>query len=124
VDKDFSRQFTKCPQCGSEERFLEQLGQELKERGLARPEWSFHMDVREGLVIDQTKEAAIPIGSEVPSYGFKTDICMDCGCMYAVDITRGDIKKPPPPTQIIAPQNRAQRRRDSREGGQPPFSLS
>ncbi len=117
MDKDFHRTFTKCPCCESENRFLEQLGDELKERGLARQEWNFHMDVKQGVVIDQTKEAAIPIGSELPSYGFITDICMDCGCIYAIDLTRLDVKKSLPPAQPLIPPNRAQRRRDAREPG-------
>ena len=122
MDKDFSRQFTTCPACGSEDRFFEVMGNELKERGLAREEWGMHLDVKQGVVVDQTKEAAIPIGSEVPSFIFKTDICMDCGCVYAIDITRNDVKKTPaaPPPQM---PNRAQRRRDDREGPTP-FSLS
>lgn len=122
MDKDFHKTFTKCPCCGSEDRFLEQLGNELKERGLTGEDWAMHMDVRQGVVVDKTKEAAIPIGSEVPGYGFMTDICMDCGCVHAIDITRSDVKKtiaPAPPM----PPNRAQRRRDAREGGLP-FSLS
>lgn len=124
MDKDFTRQFTKCPCCGSEDRFLEQLGNELKARGLAREEWNFHLDVKQGVVVDQTKAANIPIGSEVPGYGLITDICMDCGCVYAVDITRYDVEKSIPPTSAIPP-NRAQRRRDSRDGGLiNPFSSS
>ena len=124
MDKDFKRQFTKCPCCGGEDRFLEQLGNELKARGLAREDWNFHLDVKQGVVVDPTKAEAIPIGSEVPSYGYMTDICMDCGCVYAVDLTRNDVKKTIAPTQMIPP-NRAQRRRMGREGsGQPPFSLS
>jgi len=114
MDKDFHRKFTKCPCCGSEDRFLEQLGNELKERGLAREEWHFHLDVKQGVVLDQTKEAAIPIGSEVPGYGLITDICMNCGCIYAIDLTRKDVKKtiaPAPPMP-----NRAQRRRDTKDG--------
>lgn len=140
MNKNFHKQFDKCPVCllreelakilgkpelilgtGSD-RFLEQLGNELKARGLAREEWSFHLDVKQGVVVDQTKEAAIPIGSEVPGYGYMTDICMDCGCIYAIDLTRNDVKKsiaPQPPMQ----PNRAQRRRDAR-GGELPFSLS
>lgn len=124
MDKDFHREFTKCPCCGSEERFLEQLGDELKARGLAREDWNFHLDVRTGVVADPTKEAAIPIGSEVPGYGLKTDICMDCGCVYAIDILRSDAKKSVIPQQM-APPNRADRRRMDREGGPPfPFSKS
>ena len=123
MDKEFTRQFTKCPCCGSEDRFLEKLGDELKERGLTRDDWKFHLDVRKGVVVDKTKEAAIPIGSEVPEYGLITDICMDCGCLYAVDITRSNVKKSIAPPQPIPPQNRSQRRRDQKSG-QSPFSLS
>ena len=118
MNEDFSRQFTKCPCCGSERRFLEQLGEEIRARGLTREEWKFHMDVREGVVIDKVKEASILIGAEVPTFAFMTDICSECGCIYATDITRGNVRKPAP--QI---PNRAQRRRDAREGGNP-FSLS
>ena len=123
MDKDFHKEFTKCPCCGSEDRFLEQLGNELKDRGLAREEWNMHYDIRQGVVLDQTKEAAIPIGSEVPGYGIMTDICMDCGCIYAIDLTRSDVKKSIAPLPPMMPPNRAQRRRDHRDGGLP-FSLS
>ncbi len=125
MDKDFHREFTKCPCCGSEDRFLEQLGNELKARGLAREEWNMHLDVKQGVVVDQTKEAAIPIGSEVPGYGYMIDICIDCGCVYAIDLTRNDVKKTIAPQQQ-APPNRAQRRRMGKEGPQPinPFSMS
>lgn len=124
MDKDLHRQFAKCPCCGSEDRFLEQLGNELKERGLAREEWNFHMDVRQGHVVDPNKEDAIPIGSEVPGYGFKTDICMDCGCVYAIDIKRSDVKKTIAPVPPLPP-NRAQRRRGDKDGGLiNPFSSS
>ena len=85
MDKDFKRQFTKCPCCRSEDRFLEQLGGELKARGLAREDWNFHLEVKQGVVVDPTKEAAIPIGSEVPGYGIMTDICMDCGCVLKAE---------------------------------------
>ena len=68
---------------------------------------------------------AIPIGSEVPGYGIMTDVCMDCGCVYATDLTRNDVKKSIAPAQAIPP-NRAQRRRTGKEGPQPinPFSKS
>lgn len=125
MDKDFHRTFTKCPYCGSEDRFLELLGQEMKDRGLAREEWNFHLDVRQGAVIDKAKEDAIPIGSEAPFYNFMTDICMNCGCIYAIDLTRTDVKKSIAPAPLIPP-NRAQRRRDSRDQGllTNPFSTS
>jgi len=114
MEKDFHRTFTKCPCCGSEDRFLEQLGNELKDRGLAREEWSFHLDVKQGVVLDQTKVAAIPIGSEVPGYGLITDICMNCGCVYAIDLTRDDAESSIAPVPPMP--NRAQRRRDAKDG--------
>lgn len=120
MEKDFHRTFTKCPCCGGENRFFEQMADEMKERGLARPEWHFRYDMRDGIVVDPQKVASIPIGSEVPQYGFATDICIDCGCIYAIDIVRTNSKKPAP---LAVPPNRAQRRRDSREG-ELPFSTS
>jgi len=125
MDKDFHRSFNKCPCCGSEDRFFEQLGNSLKERGLAREEWDFRLEISQGFVVDPAKEAAIPIGSEIPGYGIMTDICMNCGCVYAIDLTRNDAKKSIAPAQPIPP-NRAQRRRMGREGPTPinPFSKS
>ena len=61
MEKDFNKQFTKCPCCGSEDRFLEQLGNELKERGLARKEWGMYMDIRQGVVVDHAKEVVAEI---------------------------------------------------------------
>jgi len=53
-----------------------------------------------------------------------TDICMDCGCVYAINLTRLEAKKSiaslPPP----GPPNRAQRRRNDRAGLIGPFSSS
>ncbi len=112
MNKNFNRDFTNCPACGSTDRFFEQLGQELIDRKLTGDKWYFSYESRSGPVVDQTKEPAYPIGTEVPTFGITTDVCMDCGCMYAIHLGRGDVKKPAPP--MI---NRAQRRRDMREQG-------
>lgn len=140
MEKDFHKEFKKCPVCKLREelakilgkpdlklgdgsdRFLEQLGKEMKDRGLAREEWNIHLQAKQGPVLDPTKEAAIPIGSEIPGYDFKTDICMDCGCIYAIELRRLDIKKSPAPPQLIPP-NRATRRRLGGDKSSP-FSLS
>jgi len=97
MDKDFSKVFNSCPACGSTERFLESLANELKERGIARKEWNITFDHREGAVVDPAKEAAIPIGSEVPIYVIDTDICLNCGCVYAIRLGRGMARKTIPP---------------------------
>lgn len=116
MDNDFQRDFTKCPVCESEDRFLEQLGNELKERGLARPEWNMRWDFRQGVVVDQQKSAATPIGSELPGFEVATDICMNCGCVYATILKRLSGKIGLAPQQPIVP-NRADRRRMEKLGG-------
>jgi len=124
MDKDFHRTFTKCPCCGGEDRFMEKLGEELKAKGMAREEWNFHLDIKQGVVIDSAMANSIPIGSEVPGYGFMTDICMDCGCIYAIDLLRNDAKSR---IDLTSPMpNRGQRRRDAREQSKlfHPFSRS
>ena len=114
MDKEFNRTFDKCPCCDSTSRFFEELGKELKERKLAGDDWNYRYESRSGPVFDQTKEPAYPIGTEIPTFGIITDVCMDCGCMYAVDLRRGNVKKPAP---IAAPPNRALRRRIEKEQG-------
>ena len=88
MDKDFNKVFELCPSCGSPSRFLETLSQELKDRGLARPEWNLRLDVRDGVVLDDNKVALMPIGIKIPGYHIETDVCMDCGTVYAVRIAR------------------------------------
>jgi len=109
MDKNFHKEFTKCPNCGSGQRFCEQLGQELKDRGLARPGWTFSYDVRSGMVIDanftQTRMFA---GATLPGFAIAIDICMDCGTLYAVRLNRLDGKVKPMPKQghpIVPPTN-------------------
>ena len=100
MDKQFHKTFSQCPNCGSDQRFCEQLAKEMKERGLARLEWRYSYDVREGVVIDPTKQAQIPIGSVIPGFHIALDICMDCGALYAIELIRLDAKvsvMPPPP---------------------------
>ena len=117
MDKHFHREFKQCPCCGGEERFFEQLCNELKAKGWAREEFHFHLDMSRGVVLDKTKEATIPIGSEVPGYGIMTDICMNCGCLYATDLMRNDVKKSVDVSNKIPPRQ---------GGGLPrmPFSTS
>lgn len=103
MDKDFHREFTKCPQCGSEDRFFEQLANEAKKKGLAGENWQFHFQIVEGVVVDPAKAAGALIGSEAPGFGIMTDVCMDCGCIYAIDLTRIDKKKQLPSAQNVPP---------------------
>ena len=73
MDKDFNRTFDTCPNCGSDLRFLEQLGLEIKERGLAREDFRQCYEAKQGVVIDQSKAILLPIGAKLPGYAITTD---------------------------------------------------
>lgn len=109
MEKDFSKQFDSCPVCGGTNRFCEQLGKESKENNRARKEWNFAYDARQGVAVDPVKAAGIPIGMELPGFYIQTDVCMDCGCVYATVLkrlsARQEVKEMP------QQMNREQRRR-------------
>ena len=83
MEVDVSREFKHCPNCGSDRRFFERLGKQLKDLGYARPEWEFCLDLKGGPVCDDKMISKIPYGAELPGYAFKTDICENCGTVYA-----------------------------------------
>jgi len=95
MDKNFHREFNSCPNCGSTQRFCEQLGEELKEAGMAREEWFFCYDTRQGVVMDKAKQSKLLIGSTLPGFIIHTDICMDCGTIYVTFTARLDGKATP-----------------------------
>jgi len=106
MDKNFQATFDQCPNCGSDQRFCEQLGQELKDRGLARPDWTFNYDVRNGVVMDgKYTQIHILSGATLPGFTIATDICMDCGTLYAVRLNRleGEMKPMPRQGPIMPP---------------------
>ncbi len=86
-------EFKKCPNCSSELRFAEQLAGELKSKGWAMPDFTFCLQIVRTPIIDKRVQAKIPIGSSVPGMHIHTDICMECGTVYAVRIMREDVKK-------------------------------
>jgi len=84
------KEFPECPVCGSKERLLETLAQDLKDRGLASKDWDFHYDSRQGVVIEQKSQHKMLIGAKIPAYHINTDICMACGCVYATSFDVGE----------------------------------
>ena len=106
MEKDFRKKFDLCPVCGSDRQFLKELGDELKERGLARPEWNMRYDSRQGIVFDQDRQTIFPIGISLPGYYIMTDICMDCGTVYAVEMGRIEGKTAAhEPSKVLPPQH-------------------
>ena len=92
MDKDFHKTFLQCPVCGSPDRFYESLAQELKDAGRASKDFrAFHI-LSQGTIIDQNKTALLPIGARVPAATVATDVCMNCGCVYAVELHRQEAR--------------------------------
>ena len=92
--------FDQCPVCGSTKRFGESLANEIRERGLASEDFRFYVTIHQGAVVDKSKERSIPIGSEFPVLIACTDICLDCGTLYAVQLQRDTVKK----TLVVPPR--------------------
>ncbi len=114
-EKQEVKTFDKCPCCGSEHQFFGDIVKRMKEQGLVKDDWNFCYDQRTGPVASEQMLKVLAQGSKIPSYFFKTDICSDCGCIYATKLIEGVAEKRPQivlPTNI--PMNRADRRRMER----------
>ena len=92
MDKDFNKTFTQCPNCGSPDRFMESLGQELKDRKIANDKLQTFFSQVQGTLLDQRMTDRIPIGSSLPGFIVATDICTECGTIYAVKLIRTEGK--------------------------------
>lgn len=115
-----------CPVCGSDRRFFESIGEELKQRGLLSDDTESYYEMKAGAVGSKGMIAKLVIGASVPAFGVGTDICLGypdkpCGNIYAVRIERTNVKKSLAPIQILP--NRAQRRHGGNGGfGFPPVN--
>lgn len=101
--ENIDKKFETCPVCGSKERFFETLAQELKDLGFARDIFQMHKDYLTGVVIDKAREQSMPIGSEVPTFEVRTDICLDCGNVYAISLVSGKAKKEAAGPKLVLP---------------------
>ena len=95
---EIESKFNKCPCCGSERRFVEEMASEVKEKGWMEKAMNFFALFINGIVKSNNTliENKIPVGSSVPTYGIGLDACMDCGCIYAVKLVRDEAKKTVP----------------------------
>lgn len=92
MDKDYAKRFPVCPNCSGTDRFMEQLGQELKDRGLTPPETRVYMESKDGTLMNDKMVSRLPIGAIIPGFHIATDICMTCGTIYAVELVRTEGK--------------------------------
>ncbi len=103
------RKFTKCPYCGSEERYFEGIIKVLKERKLiAENVACFDFQRQQGVALSPEKINTMPIGTELPAFDRIEDTCCDCGAVYAVLLAKPEVRKSLTPVTIMP--NRAQRR--------------
>lgn len=97
----FTKTFDKCPGCGSTERFFEGIANELKGRKLIGEKNILVYDEQKGVCGGDRLIAKIPIGGKVPTFGLQTDICSNCGMVYATRIVEDEavksIDRIPPP---------------------------
>ena len=92
---NISKRFDQCPACASKERLFEQMGNELKLRGIIKPETGVYMEMKSGVIGNKEMINRLPIGSELPGFSYATDICIKCGLIYAVRIETSKVKKEP-----------------------------
>ncbi len=101
--------FNKCPACKSSNRVFEGQTILLREKGLATPDINFYYQGGRFLICNQRIQEKQVIGSKLPIIEVKTDICADCGLVYAVEVIIGEATKGIAPQKmppIIGPNGR------------------
>lgn len=96
-------EFKRCPVCGSEKRLGESLANDIKERKLAGEDFTFSLQLCQGIVKDDRKEGGYPIGTKVPTIIAMMDACSDCGCVYITRYQIGEVTKQPQKPKIVLP---------------------
>lgn len=102
MENQTDKEFPKCPACGCTERFFESMVNELKEKKIAGERFYFVYDEQVGVVNDKEVFKQIPMGTELPGFGLRTDICTNCGCIYAIKLGRLKAEKKP---NLLVPGN-------------------
>ncbi len=93
IDKHLAKEFPKCPCCGAESPLVQQMVEEAKAAGMARQDWKAYFQAHQGMVLDQNRAILMPIGATVDAgYQVLTDICTECGCIWAVGVYRMPVR--------------------------------
>lgn len=82
------KRFEKCPDCGSTERMMGKLGDELKEQGLIGKDMEVGLIEVGGPIIDPTKTGQMLTKSIRPGMFALRDICIGCGRQVTVKIEK------------------------------------
>lgn len=81
-------EFKKCPRCGSTARMMETLGKEMKEQGLIGEDLDVGLNEMGGPLVDPRKANQMLSMSTRPGHFAMRDVCLSCGEIYVVKITR------------------------------------
>jgi len=84
-----SKKFEKCPHCGSKKSVIRSVVEESIKMGLLK-EGAIPGQWVSGLGIDPTNMSQVLIGSKVPAFGYRLDVCSSCGCYYALEYEVGE----------------------------------
>ncbi len=85
--------YTGCPACKSKKRHFEERCKEAIKMGVAKPGFLVPLAYGERLVADPALEKLAPLGTEIPTITYATEICKDCGCHYSPMVITGKSKK-------------------------------
>jgi hypothetical protein len=94
TNEGYSKEFKRCPACGSEERVMEQLIEPEIEKG-NWPAGTEGFTDKKMLMLRNPQTLKL-IGSTIPAVGITFDVCADCGTEYAKRIEVVDL-----PVEII-----------------------
>jgi len=96
-------EFAHCPNpnCGSTRRFAEEVAKEQREKGAMGEGLKYGLYQIGGPILDPRKVNQMLVETMVPETFALLDVCMDCGCVYAIRLERqerplGDIIQPLP----------------------------
>jgi len=78
-----------------------ELVKEAREKGLAMEDFSCTLALLGQPVADQRMMSKILVGTTVPMGVAAIDVCLGCGCIYAIEASRGnariEVQQMPPP---------------------------
>lgn len=91
--------FDKCPSCGSTKRVMETLVNESREKKLIMESDAVVPCAMQMGGFAMSPRSMPIIGAKFPGAAIITDVCLDCGTVYATKIVRMDVVAgvgPPP----------------------------
>jgi len=97
--------FDTCPNCGSTRRLAGSVAEEENERlGKTDDPIVYGLYQMSGAIIVQSRQKHLIHGMKAPIVIAVTDVCLDCGTLYAVQLQRGEATAGLPPQKQGPPR--------------------